>query len=300
MKDAWLHRRAMKSGVIGPDVPLFLFSESARDAVQELYDGSTRNSETLNELQKHAVFPTPHFAYEILSRLPWFSVSKGRNVGEDQQLLLVVRAHVPEDAPADVECICFAKSDRAASGLQVVTAMFSHEGKGWRFPIEYEKAFAGDWAPIESVRKHYESFGVRLNFPMPHQKDEIDQLRPLIEGAAMLTSAWLLCATAVVSTPGLPREEGRSRAPEPKQRTRGAVAKPAEFAWSRISLDIDRTVSGGEKAQEAEARKLALHRVRAHLRFIKDKGLVPVRSHMRGNAAHGVRIGRTLVHKGGA
>lgn len=289
MKEAWLHRRALRANLCKATLPLFVLSSSASEAACELVEKNAYDQERMDEMVQFSLWPAPWFAVEV----DCIGTHFDQTPGAPKRMLVVGNPTKDEEW---VMGTAFCASDHWPSGLQLMSCWQTNFADVWG-PPAWAEALNGDIKSMDAWRAQVNSLGVGLNYPKT--SDSCLALTDLISRNAKFCNAVLMASLAVIATPGLPREEGRSRAPEPKQRSRGAVAKPAEFAWSRISLDIDRTVSGGEKAQEAEARKLALHRVRAHLRFIKDKGLVPVRSHMRGNAAHGVRIGRTLVHKGG-
>lgn len=293
MREAWLHRRLLKCG-FPADVPLYVLTE---DAFSAGCDAVYADREAVVD---YAPFPSDNFAIEVS-----VESERARLKSPDMPLRVLLWLTQLERASTQVPFIGKPSSLEEAEHYRI-NGFFAdndyHTGIVWAgsfrllsdftayLPWNSPEMMRDAWRVDNAVARH---FGAGLkSFP-----DEVRER--FYEEFAMLGRDWLLAACAVIATPGLPREEGRARGPEPKIRQRGATAKAPEFAYTRISLDIDRTVSGGDKAQEAEARKLALHRVRAHLRFIKDKGLVPVRSHMRGNAAHGVRIGRTLVHKGG-
>ena len=238
MKEAWLHRRALKGG-LKPHIPLYLLTAEAFQAgIDAVYAD-------IDAVKQYAPFPQDVFAVELPLQVDRWRTHWFPDGGHKRALLICCRNNAKEYM--EVFAVC--DDDRFDYGTVFCGAFCLTDSFDIMVLGTTREAEIRSWIEDDRCAKSIGAGG----FDFLSNDDRSDFYKTV----AQLGHDWLVAACAVIATPGLPREEGRSRAPEPKQRTRGAVAKPADFAWSRISLDIDRTVSGGEKAQEAEARKLA-------------------------------------------
>jgi hypothetical protein len=292
--DPWLFQRLVRLGFLSASLPIYVFSQKASEQVEQL-----NNNFDQKKLAEVGPYPHDGFAIEMSCK------TKPPQLNDEKMRTLTVVFRFGSRF----------FHDKLKSGpleaTHLIMEVESLKGCTTIFPVMYTMGPskvvlpANESATQEIIEKSNAVFqseimrnpvlackyDVRLiNREMMQKVDPLFYSRRASETAGFLTSACAALASPVAEKAAA-QSVGRVRGERKGQERR------VEIKWTHVDIDLDRTTTTG-KGQEGEGRHgVALHPVRAHLRVTKH-GVFPVRAHMRGDAAFGVRHRIARVRKG--
>lgn len=290
--DPWLFRRMVRLGVIPPTLPIYVFSDHASEQVAKL-NGS------VDQVRLAQVAPFPHddFAVEMSCKCspPQPNDQKMRSL---TAVFLVTQEPFFDRIRRDIpNCTHLMMEVEALSGNTVIYPGMYSAGPSWALtPLNDEITLDIITKSNEGWRQilmRNPAIADKYNVQLLNTDDPQYSVAQYRERAGDAI-AFLTSACAILASPAVDRVSGFSVGRAPGERK--GQERRVETKWTHVDIDLDRSVAAG-KTSDGDARSgVALHPVRAHLRVTKH-GVSPVRSHMRGDAAFGVRHRVGHVHK---